>query len=274
MRGPGRRLRRRGVRRSCAQCPRIRLVPALKRGKPTRGWTLGHQKIRRVLMARGRSKEGLALWLPSLSDPDRVARPSPDAAFVGCSAVGDHLLVLHSAVRACPGYDRHEAPSMLMDGTSLARETEHGRAVTAQLTRRHETLEEAIDAANFALSAADVTRGIRRQARAACEDYYYARLGLAPADELRPARTLESGLGLLSDPMYRVLEDIVELVVDGEYEELRELSGNRLDVEDMRRRVEDDCPEALVLPPREIYRVEAVTKFDEPGLEGWSYFLE
>jgi len=119
-----------------------------------------------------------------------------------------------------------------------------------------------------------VSRGIRRQARAACEDYFYARLGLAPADELRPARTIESGLGLLSDPMYRVLEDIAELVVDGEYEELRELSGNRLEVEDMRRRVEDDCPEALVLPPREIYRVEAVTKFDEPGLEGWSYFLE
>src|SRR5690349_22085402 len=93
--------------------------------------------------------------------------------------MGDHLLVLHSAVRACPGYDRHEAPSMLMAGNSLTRETEHGRAVTAQLTRRHGTLEDAIDAANFALSAADVTRGIRRQARAACEDYFYSRLSLA-----------------------------------------------------------------------------------------------
>jgi hypothetical protein len=189
--------------------------------------------------------------------------------------VGDHLLVMHSAVRACPGYDRHEAPSMLMDGASVARDTEHGRAVTAQLTRRHGTLEEAIDAANFALSAADVPRGIRRQARAACEDYFYERLGLAPGFELQPARTLGATLGPLSDPMQRVLEDIVELVVDGEYEDLRELSGDRLEVEDLRRRVEDDCPEALVLPPREVYRVEAVTKLDDgPGQEGWTYFLE
>jgi hypothetical protein len=182
---------------------------------------------------------------------------------------------MHSAVRACPGYDRHEAPSMLMDGASVARDTEHGRAVTAQLTRRHGTLEEAIDAANFALSAAEVTRGVRRQARAACEDYFYNRLELAPDYELRPARTVNGSLGPLSDPMYRVLENIVELVVDGEYEDLRELSGNLLEVEDLRRRVEDDCPEALVPPPREVYRVEAITKLDdEPDQEGWTFFLE
>src|SRR3954470_16509141 len=274
MRGPGRRLRRRGVRRSCAQCPRIRLVPALKRGKPTRGWTLGHQKIRRVLMARGRSKEGLALWLPSLSDPDGVARPSPDAAFVGCSAVGDHLIVLHSAVRACPGYDRHEAPSMLMEGSSVTRHTEHGRPVTAQLTRRHGTLEEAIDAGIFALSAAEVARGVRRQARAASEDYFYNRLGLTPGNELRQLTALDGGLELLSEPMYRALEGIVELVVDGDYEELREVSRNRLEVEELRRRLEDDCPEGLVLPPREVYRVEAITKTDDPDDEGWTYFLD
>ena len=95
--------------------------------------------------------------------------------------MGDHLIVLHSAVRACPGYDRHEAPSMLMGGSSLARDTEHGRAVTAQLTRRHRTLEDAIEAGMFALSAAGVTKGIRRQARAACEDYFYNRLSLTPA---------------------------------------------------------------------------------------------
>ncbi|WP_156028021.1 DUF7668 domain-containing protein [Candidatus Solirubrobacter pratensis] len=188
--------------------------------------------------------------------------------------MGDHLIVLHSAARACPGYDRHEAPSMLMHGSSVARDTEHGRAVTAQLTRRHGTLEEAIDAGIFGLSAAEVNRGVRRQARAACEDYFYNRLGLTPGYVLRRPTAIGDGLELLPEPMYRVLEDIVELVVDGDYEELREVSRNRLEVEDLRRRVEDDCPEALVLPPREVYRVEAITKADDPGDEGWTYFLD
>ena len=188
--------------------------------------------------------------------------------------MGDHLIVLHSAVRACPGYDRHETPSMLMMGSSLARDTEHGRAVTAQLTRRHGTLEEAIDAGMFALSAAGLGRGVRRHARTACEDYFYTRLGLAPGYELEPLRAIAPGLGPMSDEMAKVLEDVVELVVDGEYEELRELSLDRLEVEDMRRRVEDDCPEALVLPPREVYRVEAVTRSEEPGEDHWTYFLE
>jgi hypothetical protein len=188
--------------------------------------------------------------------------------------VGDHLIVLYSAVRACPGYDRHETPSMLMEGNSLSRDTEHGRAVAAQLTRRHGTLEEAIDAGLFGLSAADVTRGVRRQARDACEDYFYRRLGLAPDYELRRATTVPPPLELLSEPMQRALEDLVEYVVDGDYEELREASNDLLDVEDMRRRVEDDCPEALVLPPREVYRVEAVTKSDEPDDESWTFFLD
>ena len=188
--------------------------------------------------------------------------------------MGDHLLVLHSAVRACPGYDRHEAPSMLMEGSSIARDTEHGRAMTAQLTRRHGTLEEAIDAGAFALSAAGVTKGVRRQARAACEDYFYNRLGLRPDHELGGREEIPEGLELMPDPMYQALEAVVELVVDGEYEELRELSRDRLEIEDLRRRVEDDCPEALVLPPREVYRVEAITKSDEPDVPGWSYFLE
>lgn len=188
--------------------------------------------------------------------------------------MGDHLIVLHSAVRACPGYDRHETPSMLMAGSSVARETEHGRAVTAQLTRRHGTLEEALDAGTFGLSAAAVPRGIRRQARAACEDYFYNRLGLKPDHELKPLRTIGPGLEPLPDAMAKVLEDVVELVVDGDYEELRALSDDRLEVEDLRRRVEDDCPEALVLPPREVYRVEAITKSDEPDDPAWTYFLE
>ena len=188
--------------------------------------------------------------------------------------MGDHLIVLHSAVRACPGYDRHEAPSIVLDGSSMARDTEHGRAMTAQLTRRHGTLEEAIEAGAFALGAAGLSKGIRRQARAACEDYFYNRLGLTPTDELGGPQAIADGLELMPDPMYRALEDLVELVVDGDYEELRAVSRNRLDVEDLRRRVEDDCPEALVLPPREIYGVEALTKSEDPDEPGWAYFLD
>src|SRR5829696_8142070 len=163
--------------------------------------------------------------------------------------MGDHLIVLHSAVRACAGYSRHDAPSMLMDGSSMARDTEHGRAITAQLTRRHGTLEEAIEAGIFALSGAGLAKGIRRQARAACEDYFYNRLSLTPSDELGGRAEVAEPLELMPDEMYRVLEDIVELVVDGDYEELRAVSRDRLEVEDLRRRVEDDCPESLVLPP-------------------------
>ena len=98
--------------------------------------------------------------------------------------MGDHLIVLHSAVRACPGYSRHDAPSILLEGSSMARDTEHGRAITAQLTRRHGTLDEAIEAGIFALNAAGLSKGIRRQARAACEDYFYNRLSLTPRLEL------------------------------------------------------------------------------------------
>ena len=188
--------------------------------------------------------------------------------------MGDHLIVLHSAVRACAGYNRHDAPSILMDGPSIARDTEHGRAITAQMTRRHGTLEEAIEAGAFALGAAGLSKGIRRQARAACEDYFYKRLGLKPSDALGGRQEIVETLELMPDAMYRVLENIVELVVDGDYEELSVVSGDLLEVEDLRRRVEDDCPEALVLPPREIYGVEAIAKSDDADQPGWAYFLD
>jgi len=161
-----------------------------------------------------------------------------------------------------------------MEGSSLARDTEHGRAIAAQMTRRHGTLEEAIEAGAFALGAAGVSKGIRRQARAACEDYFYNRLTLTPSDELGGQDGIVQTLELMPDGMYRVLEDIVELVVDGDYEELRAVSRNRLEVEDLRRRVEEDCPESLVLPPRETYGVEALTKSDDPDAPGWAYFFD
>ena len=188
--------------------------------------------------------------------------------------MGDHLLVFHSSVRGCAGYNRHDAPSILLDGSSIARDTEHGRAVTAQLTRRQGTLAEAIDAAVFALGAAGLEKSIRRQARGACEDYFYSRLELTPSHELGgPAEPVET-LELMPDAMYRALEDIVGLVVDGEYDDLRDASGDRLEVEDLRRRVEDDCPESLVLPGRETYQVEAIAKSDEAEQPGWAFFLD
>jgi hypothetical protein len=188
--------------------------------------------------------------------------------------MGDHLIVSHSAVRGLAGYSRHDAPSIFLDGTSLDRETEHGRAVTAQITRRQNTLGEALDAAVFALSAAELPKAIRRQAREACEDYFYNELKLEPGLSLTgppaPAETLE----LMPEPMIKVLENIVDLVVDGEWDDLHELSGEKLAAEDLRRRVEDDVPEALVLPSREIYGVEAISKSDEADMPGWAYFLD
>jgi hypothetical protein len=188
--------------------------------------------------------------------------------------MGDHLLVLHSAVRSCAGYNRHEAPSILLEGSSLDRETEHGRAVTAQIKRRHETLADAIDAAVVALSAAGLPKSIRRQAREACEDYFYRELGLTPNHELDKQAELTETLEPMPEAMYRALAHVVDLVVDGEYDELSELSGDRLAVEDLRRRVEDDCPEALVLSEREAYRVEAITKSEDADMPGWAYFLD
>jgi hypothetical protein len=161
-----------------------------------------------------------------------------------------------------------------MDGSSMARDTEHGRAITAQITRRHGTLEEAIEAGVFALGAAGLSKGIRRQARAACEDYFYNRLNLTPSAELGAGEAIMETLELMPDPMYRALENLVELVVDSDYEELHAASGKRLGLEDLRRRLEDECPESLVLPPREIYRVEAITKSDDPEVPGWAYFLD
>jgi hypothetical protein len=188
--------------------------------------------------------------------------------------MGDHLIVLHSAVRACPGYSRHDAPSIVLDGASVAQDTEHGRAVTAQLTRRHGTLEEAIDAAGFALGSAGLSKGIRRQARAACEDYFYSRLELTPSHELGGREQSIESLELMPDPMFQALEDIVGFVVDGEYDDLSAASRGQLRIEDLRRRVEDDCPESLVLPPRDAYRVEAIAKSDDPNEPGWAYFLD
>ena len=115
---------------------------------------------------------------------------------------------------------------------------------------------------------------MRRQAREAVEDYFYTRLGLTPEHAVDTRAPLPPTLEPLPDGMYRALEDLVELVVDGKYADLHELSRESLEVEDLYRRIEDDCPEALVLPPREHYGIETITKSDEPGDQGWGFFLD
>jgi hypothetical protein len=188
--------------------------------------------------------------------------------------MGDHLIVMHSAVRALPGYNRHEAPSILLHGSSVDRGSEHGRAVMAQLGEPHTTLTEAIRAAVIGLREAGVPQGTRGQARAACEDYFYSRLNLEPETPLNPYAPLPPSMEPLPDGMYRVLEDVVEKVVDGEWDELVELSSGRLSAEDLRRRVEDDVPEPLTLPPRSHYGVEAVSRSEDLEDEGWAFFLD
>src|ERR1700704_743302 len=121
--------------------------------------------------------------------------------------MGDHLIVLHSAVRACTGYSRHDAPSILLDGSSLARDTQHGRVGPPQLPRRHGTLAEAIYAAVFPLGTAGLSKGVRRQARAACEDYFYSRLDLAPSQELDGSGEVVESLEPMPEAMYRALGD-------------------------------------------------------------------
>src|SRR3954466_8115504 len=150
--------------------------------------------------------------------------------------MGDHLILMHSAVRALPGYNRHDAPAVLMDGPSIAQLTEQGRAVTAQLAEPHGTLSEAMRAAMIGLTAAGIPQGIRRQARAAAEDYFFSRLDLKPEQPIDFLAPLPPTLELMPDPMYEALEKVVELVVDGEYEELHDLSGEELAIDDIRRR--------------------------------------
>jgi hypothetical protein len=182
---------------------------------------------------------------------------------------------MHSAVRALPGYSRHEAPSIVMDGVSVNRATEHGRAVTAQLQEPQDTLSAAIRAAMIGLREAGIPQSIRGNARAACEDYFYSRLDLSPETPLNPYAPLPPSLEPLPDGMYRALENIVEQVVDGEWDDLSEVSSGMLSAEDLRRRVEDEVPEPLTLPPRSHYGVEAISRSDElEDGEGWAFFLD
>ncbi len=92
--------------------------------------------------------------------------------------MGVHLIVLHRAVRALPGYVPQEAAGIGLEGSSVARDSQHGRAVAEQIRHRHETLGDAIKAGESALRAAGVPRGVRKQTRKLAEAYFYGRLAL------------------------------------------------------------------------------------------------
>ena len=73
--------------------------------------------------------------------------------------------------------------------------------------------------------------------------------------------------------MYRALEGLVRLIVERRYDELAAASRGRLAPEDLRRRIEEDYPVRLVMPPREHYTVEAITPASRrPG--GLFFFLD
>ena len=74
--------------------------------------------------------------------------------------------------------------------------------------------------------------------------------------------------------MYVALRNLVELIVDRRYDELAASSGRKLAVEDLRRRIEEDYPLRLVMPPREHYTVEAITDARIPGERVSFFFLD
>ena len=59
------------------------------------------------------------------------------------------------------------------------------------------------------------------------EDYFFSRLDLSPEQTLNFLAPLPPTLELIPDPMYKALENIVELIVDGEYEDLARASPAR-----------------------------------------------
>ena len=83
---------------------------------------------------------------------------------------------------------------------------------------------------------------------------FYSRLDLTPSHELGGRGEIVESLELMPEPMYRALEEVVGFVaLDGEYEELRVASGDRLRVSEGpassgRGRT---APSQLVLPPRD-----------------------
>jgi hypothetical protein len=187
--------------------------------------------------------------------------------------MGSHHIVLHSAVRACPGYDPHEAPSISLDGVSTRRDTQHGRALADQRRRDHGTVGDAIAAGVAALRAAGVPWNVRRRAERAAREYLLGRLSLAASDGLSGrGGAMRGGTEPMPDGMRRALEDLVALIVDRRYDELAASSDGRLAVDDLRRRIEEDYPVRLVLPPPEHYTVEAISESPRDGQ--WFFFLD
>ena len=191
--------------------------------------------------------------------------------------MGDHLIVMHSAVRALPGYNRHDAPAILMDGPSVDALTEQGRAVTAQLAEPHGDAQRR-----------DARRDDRPDRGRHPAGHPRARPARRPRTTSTTGSTCRRSTPLTSTRRSRRrLEPLPDADVQGAREHRRARRRRRVRgparavrrgccrIEDLRRRVEDDWPEALVAAAaRALRRRGDLSRSDEPGDDGWAYFLD
>jgi hypothetical protein len=177
-------------------------------------------------------------------------------------AVPFHI-VDHSAVRELPGYSAAIAPAITLEGPTYDRGTQAGRAARARLAAGGGgTLEAEIAIGVEALAAAGVPRRYRRQARKQAEAYFYG--DVQREEPVRSAR--------LDPPAREALAELVELLVDGRYDELaaRSRFGRP---EALREAVEDDFGVALARPPDAHYGSALVTAADGQETR-WDIFLD
>ncbi len=98
---------------------------------------------------------------------------------------------------------------------------------------------------------------------AAYEDYFCRRLDLSASYELGGRGEMGESLELVPEPMYRALEDVVCLVVDGECDELRDPVQRSAQSRGAAPSCRGGLPRALLLPRRKTSGVEAITKPDD-----------
>ena len=166
-------------------------------------------------------------------------------------------------MRELPGYSPAMAPAITLEGPTYDRGTQAGRAARARLAAGGGgTLEAEIAIGVEALGAAGVPRRYRRQARKEAEAYFYGEV--QRAEPVRSAR--------LDLHAREALAELVELLVDGRYEDLaaRSRFGRP---EALREAVADDFGVTLARPPDAHYDSALVTAADG-GETRWDVFLD